>query len=679
MWEYPESRKSVVTDQVHGRKIVDPFRWLEDSESSEVAAWSAAQNEFTKRVIRTHGQPDKYLQELAELCAVDSFSLPIERNGWYLWSERKSGENQASVYRRSGLQGAAECVLDANALSDDGTVTISSWNVSQSGRYLSFALSAKGAEMGTLYVRDLTSEDARPIDEIPHVRYPRVIWTTDESSFYVTRHPAPGTVPVGDEQYYDHLYFHKLSSPWADDLRVFGEGRHKEDMLSLSRSTDRQQIVISAGRNWVSNEIYVLDVQTNTVVPVIEGLDGLFDLDIVNGRAYLYTNFQSEFGRLLSFDTLDLPKRLEEWHELIPERKGEKLSGTWFTSESMLVHRMIDGESHVEICDHSGRHLRQLELPESVSLTAISCREDRAEYFYGYTSYLEPTAQYRSADVTSAPEPYRAVELGEDMSPYTVSKVIATSKDGTRVPVALVHAKSLHRDGTNPTLLYGYGGFNHIQSPEFVRGMLPFIKRGGIYAVAIIRGGGEGGSAWHQTGIGHHKQNSFDDFIAAAEALMAQGYTSPEKLAIMGGSNGGLLVGACATQRPELYKAVVCSVPLLDMVRFPNFLIASRWTSEYGDPSVIEDFHRIITWSPYHNVKPKVAYPAWLLLTSDHDTRVEPLHARKMAALLQSRGDTRPVLLRTQIDAGHGAGTSLSKWIESHSDILAFLDWQLEM
>lgn len=678
MWEYPSSQVKAVSDTVHNQTLIDNYRWLEDSDSPQVLAWSKAQNRFTAKTLKEHGNVEGFKQELTALSDYDGFGLPVRRHDYYYWSERKAGTNQPAVYRKKGFTGKPELLLDPNGRREDDAVTITLWNISPEGTYFVYCLSEGGTEMGAMYLRDLRSGEELEIDTIPYCRHPGICWLGDETGFFYTRNPEPGTVPKGEEQYHQRVYGHEVGRNYQQDPIIFGESRHKEDSFGLGISDDRTVLIISAGRDWLKNEIWTHDIDKKSTRVIIKDLPARFGLKIVRGKAYMWTNYQAEFGCALISDAANMPTNIDDWKLFIPER-NYAFRGTAFTKDFIVAIYLKDAHSIVELLDEQGNKLQDLELPEYATFESLSCRPDQSDFFYGFATFLTPLETYRYDPDKKRSVPYRSVEVPIDPANYTVNQEWYQSKDGTEVPMFIVRGKGVKKDGKNPTLLYGYGGYNISETPAFIRGMLPFLNRGGVYVIANIRGGGEYGHAWHIGGILENKQNSFDDFIAAAEYLIAAKYTNQNKLAIMGGSNGGLLVGACLTQRPELFKAVVCRVPLLDMVRFPKFLIASRWTSEYGDPAVKADFDRIIKWSPYHNVRPDVEYPATLFATADHDTRVEPLHARKMTALLQATNKQNPILVRTEIEAGHGAGTPLKKSIDAQADILAFLAWQLDL
>ena len=677
MPEYPVTKVTTVTDRLHGHDITDNFRWLEESDVADVLDWSQAQNAVTARELAAHA-PIKTLQaEIEPLLRETAFGLPYHGRGWYYWNERTGEQNQSVMYRRHGLDGVPEVLLNPNTLSADGTVSVTNWGYSPFNRYFWYVLTEKGAENGTFYLRDLSNGIEQTADTIPHVRHPAIAWLDDETGFFYTRHPRPRTVPKHDEQYYARVARHLVGRDWTTDDVLFGEGRHKEDSYGLALSRDNKTLIISASREWTRNELYLLDVTSHAVKPFITDLPAKFSLHLTTDWAYLKTNFEAEFGRLLAIKPNQLTSELSQWQEILPEVPGQNFEGYRLTSDYMLTEYLTDAHSTLQLRQFDGSFIKDVPLPPLSTVSGMSTTWYSSEFFYSVSSYTLPVTSYRYDPDDHAFEPYRSAELAADLSGLEAVMEWATSRDGTKIPLFVVRPKDLKRDGTTPTILYGYGGFNHSITPGLARTRLPWLLHGGVWIDAILRGGGEYGDAWHKAGMTPTKQNTFDDFVAVAERLIELDYTSPEHLGIRGGSNGGLLVAACAVQRPDLFGAVICEVPLIDMVRFPQFLIASRWTNEYGDPTDPADFERILRWSPYHNVKAGAEYPPMLIMTGDHDTRVEPLHARKFAALMQATNQHNPILLRTEIDAGHGSGTPVHKVIDAAADWLGFCAWQL--
>ena len=676
--KYPITRRKPVTDVMHGHKLVDNYRWLEDSDSAEVLRWSKEQNAFTEKILQENIETKSLHEELKKLYNFDSVGLPSEYGGYYFWSERKAGRDQSAIYRRHGIAGKPEVLIDPNDMASDSTVTVSGWQVSPNAKYLTYTLSEGGTEMGTIYTLELGSMTTLQQDTVPYSRGSQINWLQDESAFFYVRNPEPGSVPKGEEHLHYKVYKHRIGGDYTLDKIVFGKGRHKEDAYSLDMSDDRSTLIIGAGRDWTKNEIWIHNVESGKTTDVVTGIEAMFDLQIVRGKAYMWTNYRAEYGKVMVAEIGALPSSIEKWNVFVAETELS-LSGVHFTKDFCLAVYLKNACSVVEMLDENGFKLKELFLPKFSTIEGLSCQADKSEFFYSYTNFVTPNESYRYDPHTKAVVPYHNIESPVSSDDYIVRQLWFDSKDQVSVPMFVVHNKSIKLDGRNPTLLHGYGGFASPVTPSFLRSYIPFIENGGVFVSVNLRGGNEFGSKWHENGMLDKKQNTFDDFIAAAEYLIDNSYTSPKKLAIMGGSNGGLLVGACMVQCPDLFKAVVCRVPLLDMVRFPMFLIAGRWTSEYGDPQVEAEYNYIIKYSPYHNVVPGVEYPATLLMTADHDSRVEPLHARKMAALLQATNSSSPILLRTDFNAGHGVGKPLSKSIDDVVAILSFVFWQLQM
>ncbi len=673
--KYPFTKKESVKEILHGVTIVDDYRWLEDSDSSEVLAWTKKQNEFTHEQITNHANIADYKNELKAFYNVDDFSVPHHWAGYYYWSELKAGQNQFVLYRKKGLNGEPELLVDPNGIRKDDAITLQAWAVSPKGKFLAYTLSESGSEYSKIYIVDLKTRKKLEKDTIPLTWHPDIIWLADEASFFYTAIPDPSTVPKNEEHYHQRLKLHVIGQNTKDDDIIFGEGRHKEDTYAVDISDDRKWLTISAARNWTNNEVYIYEIETQILTPLIEGIDAEFYASITKGQIYVWSDYEAEFGRVYSLP-INNPPNLDNWPVIIAER-DYALSGFNLTSEYIVAHYIKNACSYTEVLDYNGKKIKELKYPEYSTLNSFVANYDEAEYFYSYTNFLSCNVIYHYNPDDKSTKCYREVPSLINAEDFVVQQKWCESYDGTQIPMFLVYKKGLKQNGQNPTLLTGYGGFNSSEMPYFNAGIMPFIERGGIYVVANIRGGGEFGRKWHEAAMLHKKQNSFDDFIVVAEFLNKQNYTSPDKLAIIGGSNGGLLVAACAVQKPKLFKAVVCQVPLLDMIRFPLFLMASRWTGEYGDPKKKADFDLILKWSPYHNVLQGTEYPAFLITTADHDSRVEPLHARKMAALLQSVNRTNPILIRTEVESGHGGGVPVEKYINAQVDLLAFLDWQL--
>lgn len=674
-WKYPVSKIDPVIDNLHSYKVVDNYRWLENGDSQEVKKWVAEQNKFSLNIIKQNGHFDIFHDELAEHFEIPMFSNPIPVKGMYFWQERRPGQDQWVIYVKEGLDGKPKPLVDPNGMKKDNTVSIDYWYVSPNGTYLAYGLSEGGDEITTLYIKQVASgEDLK--DKVLNAQFSELQWLPDETGFFYTRGPRPGTVPKDEERYHVKVFFHKLGTNPDNDELIFGKDRPKDDMIGLTLSLDGRYLGISVFQNWNRNDLYLYDTSTKLVTTLIEGLDAQFSIFSTEDRFLLKTNLDAENYKILTTPIGNVPKSINDWQEFIPE--SENLLD-WFsiTADKILVGYMVDACDEVKLFNYDGKELGKLPLPAFSSIAGIGCRRQEKEFFFGITNFFSPKVIYQCDPVTNEYIEYRRND--EPLNPvnYVVKQEWATSKDGVKFPMFIMHHKEVILDGKNPTILYGYGCHGISQTPSFLRSYIPWFKRKGVFVIANIRGGGEYGEQWHRDGSLDKKQNTFDDFIAAAEYLIDTKITNPKLLGIMGGSNGGLMVGAVMTQRPELFNAVVCRVPVLDLYRFHKFLIAGRWVHEFGDPEKANEFEWLRKWSPYHHVQSGIEYPNVLFTTANKDTRVAPLHAWKMTALLQANNKKNVVLLRTEMEAGHGPGKPIKKAVESQAYTLAFLAWEL--
>jgi len=672
--QIPQTKKENVIDKINGTTVADPYRWLEDSNNKEVADWIDAQNQYTDSILRNDNQ-GKFSDELIKNFKVVNFSNPVPVKGRYFYMERQPDEDQMVLYVKDGLDGMPKKLVDPNGKRAGNTSTIDYWFPGWSGKYVAYGLSEGGDEMATLYVMDVDKNENLP-EKIVHCRYSSVRWLPDDSGFFYTRNPHPGTVPKNEEHLHPKVYFHKLGDNPENGKLIFGHERPKDDMVNISLSLDGRFLAIHVSQKWTENEIYIYDSKKETITPLITGIPSKFSLQFLNDKAILYTNYKANNYKILFTQLRDLFKKVDEWQEFFSERKS-LLESVAVTADKILLEYLVNACSEIITLDHSGKEISEVPLPQFSSLAGISTRRTEKEFFYGLDSFTFPKIVYRFNPENNQYDKYRATDNPINPADYTTKQEWYSSKDGTKIPIFIFHKKEIELNGKNPTILYGYGGFASNETPMFMRNWVPWIERNGVFAVANIRGGGEFGEKWHKAGIKENKQNSFDDFVRAAEYLISQNYTDTHHLGILGGSNGGLLVSAVAVQRPDLFKAVCSKVPLTDMVRFPKFGIAVRWIHEYGNPEIKEDLEKILKWSPYHNVQVGIEYPNILFTTADKDTRVDPLHARKMTAQLQSVNKKNKVLLFTEIEAGHGAGKPVSKMVELQSLALSFFAREL--
>jgi len=682
----PETPSRPVTDVVHGVAIEDPYRWLEDGQDPETVRWTEAQNRRTEDVIGQIPSRGFFVEELTRSLSEDYVGSPVFRGNRLFYTKRTSGQNQPVLCVRELTGSAPErIILDPNKASARGIVALDWWYPSEDGKKLAYGYSERGDEWSVLRILDLESGETLP-DRIERARGAGVTWEPDGKGFYYSRYPKPGEVPPGEENYNRHLYHHTLGRDVEDDPKVFGEGRPKEEMFGTSLSDDGRYLLLTVGHGWNSTDILVREEgdMKGPFTPVVEGIDALWRGRIHGGTLYMMTNYKASRYRIVAVDPGDVAE--SSWRDIVPEDPEVTLTGFWVCGGHLVVAGMKDASSRLFVYGMDGSGKREIRLPILGTVGSVSGQAESPEVFFEFQSFAQTNAIYRFyVDGSGSPELVLAGTQSLDPSSVTVKQVFYPSKDGTRIPMFIVHRTDLlEGEGArkpHPTVLTGYGGFNLARVPAYASTILPWIMNGGIYASANLRGGNEYGEEWHRAGMRENKQNVFDDFLAAAEYLIGKGYTDREHLGIWGRSNGGLLVGAAMTQRPDLFKAVSCGVPLLDMVRYHKFLIAYIWASEYGDPDDPQAFRWLYAYSPYHKVRDDVSYPAVLFYTASSDSRVDPMHARKMAARLQAAqmksGSDNPVLLVVESDAGHGVGKPLYKVVQEQANMWAFLAWQL--
>jgi prolyl oligopeptidase len=678
----PATRVDDVVENLHGIEIHDPYRWLENGESAEVKAWTATQNQVLRGELdKVPGRPwiEKRLWQWHE---TGSLGAPVVRGkgkrARFFYTRRAGKQNQPVLYMRDGEAGKDRVLLDVNALAADGTAALDWWYPSEDGALLAYGVSTAGSESSTLRVRDV-AKGRDLIDTIPHTRACSLAWLPSGKGFYYTRYPSAGTVPAGEEHYHRHVFFHLIGSDPASDAKVFGEGLPLSAWTSVALSPNGRWLGIEVSEGWSRSSLFLVDrEQGGAPVAMVQGREAIFNLaDMLDDRFYVVSNEGAARYQVFEIDPRK-PARAD-WKLLIAEGE-DTLESVLAAKNALVAVYLRDASSRVRVLSRTGQPVREVALPTLGTVASIHGHRDQGDVYLSFTSFLSPTKVLRHDVGAGKTAVWQELTAPVDTAGFTVEQVRYPSKDGTEIPMFLVHKKDLVRDGTHPTLLYGYGGFNVSLTPGFAAWVGPFIEAGGVYAVANLRGGGEYGEAWHRKGMLAAKQNVFDDFAAAAEYLVHAKVTSRERLAISGRSNGGLLVAAAITQRPELFKAAVCGVPLTDMVRYHLLQIARLWIPEYGSPEKAEDLRWLFAYSPYHHVKDGVPYPATLIFSAESDTRVDPMHARKLAARLQhaTAGKT-PILLRIEGKAGHGAGKPIAKLIAQYTDELSFLFEQLGM
>ncbi|ABD00673.1 prolyl oligopeptidase [Thermostichus sp. MS-CIW-21] len=674
MLNYPPSHPDpTVVDFYHGQAVPDPYRWLEDLDSEQTRAWIEAQNRLTFDYLQRIPARQRLLERLRQLWNYEKYSQPFKEGNRYFYFKNDGLQNQSVLYTQESLEGEARVLLDPNTLSEDGTVALSGIAISRDGRYLAYGLSRSGSDWQEWKVRDIETGEDLP-DHLRWIKFSGASWTLDGQGFFYSRYdePAPGS-EYESANYFQKLYYHRLGTPQSEDLLVYHRPDQKEWGFAGGVTEDGDYLIISVWRGTdPKNLLFYKDLRdpSSPVVELIREFQAEYAFVGNDGsRFWLLTDLQAPRRRLVAID-LDNPGQLQE---VIPEAE-ETLQGVSLIHNQFVAFYLKDAHTQIRTFALDGTYLGEIPLPGLGSASGFGGKRHDTETFYTFTSFTTPPTIYRYDFTSGRSTLFRQPQVDFDPQAYEVQQVFYASQDGTRIPMFLVHRRGLARTGDHPTLLYGYGGFGISLTPSFSVGLVAWLEMGGVYAQPSLRGGGEYGEAWHQAGTKLNKQKVFDDFIAAAEWLMANGYTNPSKLAIAGGSNGGLLVGACLTQRPDLFAAALPAVGVFDMLRFHKFTIGWAWISEYGSPEDPEEFKALYAYSPLHNLKPGTAYPATLITTADHDDRVVPAHSFKFAAALQAaQGGSQPILIRIDTKAGHGAGKPTAKLIEETADRWAFL------
>jgi len=678
--QYPPARRGDVVDDYHGTKVPDPYRWLEDVDSPETRAWVDAENRVTFAYLERIPERAWIRRRLTELWNYPKYGAPFKKGGHYFFFRNSGLQNQSVLYTQASLTAQPEELLDPNTLSADGTVALSTLALTEDGRLLVYGTSGSGSDWQEFRVRDVATRRDRP-DHLQWIKFSGAAWTHDAAGFFYSRYPASGggdsLLAVNRDQ---KVYYHRLGTDQAADRLIYERPDQPDWGFAAEVSADGRYLILTV---WLGtdrrNRVYYQDLGEarrprldGPVVPLLDDFDAGYEFVGNDGPVFYFaTDLDAPRKRIIAIDT-GRPQR-GNWREVIPQA-DDVLEGVQIIHDTFVARYLHDAHSRLRLIALDGRPLEDLALPAIGSIIQVSGERRDTEMFYAFTSFLYPTTIFRHDFATRQTAVFKAPELTFDPSGYETVQVFYRSKDGTRVPMFLTYKKGLRRDGTNPTYLYGYGGFNVNLTPAFSIGMIVWLEMGGIYAVPNLRGGAEYGEEWHQAGMLANKQHVFDDFIAAAEYLAAEHYTSPAKLAIGGGSNGGLLVGAAMTQRPELFGAALPAVGVMDMLRFHKFTIGWAWVTEYGSADSAAHFPFLYAYSPLHRLAPGTRYPATLITTADHDDRVVPGHSFKFAAALQAaQAGSAPVLIRIETKAGHGAGKPTAKIIEEQTDGGAFV------
>ena len=678
---YPPTATVDHVDDYHGTKVADPYRWLEDLDSDETRQWVEAQNAVTFDYLDRIPERDKIRKRLTALWDYEKFDIPWKRESRYFYMHNTGLQNQSVLYVIESLDGEPRILLDPNTLSEDGTVALTGASVSEDGKHLAYGLSASGSDWQEWRVRDVdTSRDLS--DHLKWVKFSGASWTKDGTGFFYSRYDEPtGESKLEDINYYQKLFYHALGTDQGEDVLIYERPDHKDWGFGGGVSEDGRYLLIGVWQGTEpKNAVFYKDLSDPDapVVELLNDFDASYSFIGNEGPVFWFqTDLDAPRGRLIAIDTKKPDPT--NWVEIIPQAE-HALQSIGLVGERFFLHYLKDASSQIKIFELSGKSSSELQLPELGTAGGFGGRREDSETFYVFTNSITPPAIFRYDIETNQSTLFRAPEVDFNSAHYETTQVFYESKDGTRIPMFITHKTGVVLDGQNPTYLYGYGGFAIPMVPGFSIGIAQWLEMGGVFAQACLRGGGEYGEEWHEAGRRLNRQNVFDDFIAAAEFLIENRYTSTPKLAIGGGSNGGLLVGACMTQRPDLYGACMPAVGVLDMLRFHKFTIGWGWVSDYGSPDDPEEFKSIYAYSPLHNLKAGTSYPPTLITTGDHDDRVVPAHSFKFASALQAAhaGDA-PVLARIEVKAGHGMGKSTQKVIEEASDRWAFLVKNLEM
>lgn len=682
--EYPVTPATAQADTYHGVRVEDPYRFLEDARDPRTVAWTEQQNALTAR------QLDKPVREriksrLRELFDYARTTVPFERGGRYYFAKNEGLQNQSIYYVQDSLSGVPRVAIDPNLLSADGTVALTNFSPTKDGRLLGYGVSRGGSDRQELFVRDLaTGKDLA--DKIEWAKFTSIDWAPDGKGFYYSKYPVPGTVPAGDEHYYPKLYYHRVGTPQSSDVVVYERPREREVSFGIDVTDDGRYVMLSAARGSAGeNEVYLAslgDPAKLDFIPVFTGFEHLYvPEEIVGERMFLLTNENAPRGKVIAVDL----KNFQQKTDIVPE-SADVLDSIGLIDGKIVAHYLHNASSLLKIFDLSGKPLGEIPLPGIGAVSGMTGGLSDREMFFGFQSYTTAPTNFRYDFATNRLEEIAKSTPKFDASQFETTQVWYPSRDGTRVSMFLSHRKGLKPGPQTPVFLYGYGGFQVSMTPAFNPVHYYFIEQGGIFAVANLRGGSEYGEEWHKAGMLDKKQNVFDDFAAAGEWLIANGYTSREKLAVSGRSNGGLLAAVMVTQRPDLFEAAVVQVPVIDMLRYHTFTVGRFWIPEYGSAEDPEQFKFLHAYSPLHNIRRGTKYPATLVTTADFDDRVDPGQAKKFAATLQrAQGGGEPILIRVETNAGHSSGSigasgkPVAKLIEEWADIWTFVFDQLNI
>ncbi len=674
---YPITRQDPsVIDDYHGTKVADPYRWLEDDNSSETKDWVKRQNEVTYAYLDKIPNRQAAKERIEKLWNYEKFGSPFKEGGKYYFYKNDGLQNQAVLYVQNDLNAPPSVVIDPNTLSKDGTVALGAISFNKAGDKMAYQLSKAGSDWQTVYIKDLKTGETMK-EELGWVKFSGTAWAGN--GFYYSKYPTPEKgkeLTVKAE--FGKMYYHKVGTPQSDDALIMEDTEHKNRRFGSETTDDERFLCAYPTESTKGNMLKIKDLQNNGDWVTIAN-DFKNDWNVIDNDGdwiLIETDYNAPRSRIIAVN-INMPDK-KNWKEIVPEHSKDVLQGAGIVGGKLVTYWLHDASSAVKFYDLSGKFLNNLKLPGICTIGGISGKRDENQAFYSFSSYTRPPTIYQLDITTMKSTIFKAPKVDFNSDKYITKQVWYTSKDGTKVPMFITMKKGTKRTGKNPTLLYGYGGFNISMTPGFSPSRAALLDMGGIYAVANLRGGGEFGEEWHAAGTKEQKQNVFDDFIAAAEYLIKEKYTASDFLAIQGGSNGGLLVGACMAQRPELFRVALPAVGVLDMLRYDKFTIGRAWSTDYGLSEEKDGFGYLYKFSPLHNIKKGTKYPATMVTTGDHDDRVVPAHSFKFAATLQAAqmGDN-PALIRIETSAGHGAGKPTAKQIQEQADIYAFMFYNM--
>jgi prolyl oligopeptidase len=675
---YPATPPGDVKDTLHGVEVADPYRWLEDAKAPAVREWMKAEDDLARAELHKLPERDGIAARLKELFYVDSLSPPAHRGDRYFYVRRHATKEKAIVYYKRGKKGEEKVLFDPNGWSTDGSTSLGSWRTTWDGKTVAFTTHVNNSDEATLYVEDVETGKRSAVDVIEGAKYAEASWTPKGDGFYYTWLPTDPAIQEKERPGYAEVRYHPLGQDPKKDLLIHEKTGDSGIFQSVELSRDGHWLLLYVQHGWTSVDVYFKDLRGKVAdaaakepwIPLAAGTGAHYEIDVYKDAFYVFTDDGAPRSRVLRIDPRT-PER-SAWKEIIPEHPDATLLGSSVIGGRLTLHYLKNASSSLTVREMDGRPVREVALPGVGTSSGFYGRDDEDEAYFTFDSFTTPPQVFSTSVKTGKAALYAKVEVPVDPAPYAVEQVFYPSKDGTKVSMFLVHRKDLKKDGTTRAMLYGYGGFRSTETPTFRASIFPWLERGGLYAVPNLRGGSEYGEAWHKDGMLLKKQNVFDDFIAAGEYLVREGYTKPERLVISGASNGGLLVAAAMTQRPDLFGAVLCGVPLIDMVRYHLSRSGATWVSEYGSAENEEQFRALLAYSPYHHVVKGTRYPSVLLLSADSDDRVDPAHARKFAAELQAATTGGPVLLRIERNSGHGGADLLKAEVEKGADRYAF-------